>query len=72
MKRIQAGPIKIDYGTIYINTPMSRTFFIHNNLRYAVVARLCVDKKEELKKTFLDPQVIDSGQEAQFEILVQA
>lgn len=31
---------------------MSRTFFIHNNLRYAIIARLCTDKKEELKKTF--------------------
>ncbi|CAD8050766.1 unnamed protein product [Paramecium sonneborni] len=72
LKRIQAGPIKIDYGTIYINTPMSRTFFIHNNLRYAIIARLCIDKKEELRKTFQDPQVIDSGEEGQFEIIVQA
>jgi hypothetical protein len=36
LKKILAGPVKIDFGTIYVNSMMKRTFSVKNELRYAI------------------------------------
>lgn len=51
MKKIYCGPIKIDFGTIYVNSTQFRTFTVKNDLRYSIMCRMIVDK-EELRDTY--------------------
>lgn len=54
LKKIYAGPIKIDFGTIYVNTIMYKTFSVKNDLRNAILCRMIVDK-DEVKATYKQP-----------------
>ena len=36
LKRIQAGPVEIDFGKVFIKSEISRTFHIKNDLRTAI------------------------------------
>lgn len=52
LQKVFAGPIKIDFGTIYVNSEVSKTFSIRNDLRAAISAVLISDRAE-LKKSNL-------------------
>lgn len=51
LKLINSGPSKIDFGNIYVNCEMRRTFSVMSNLRGAIKCRLLPDSKD-LQNTF--------------------
>jgi hypothetical protein len=69
LQKINAGPVRIDFGVIYIRSRMSKTFFVRNDLRTSISVRLHSDK-EELTQTYLKPQIIPSGQIGGFDVVV--
>lgn len=46
LQKIEAGPVRIDFGVIYIKSRMSKSFFVKNDLRTSISVRLYTDKDE--------------------------
>lgn len=69
LQKIQAAPVKIDFGSIYVNSKMTKTFYIRSDLRTALGARLHTDRPEFQHST-LKTQIIPSGQIAGFDVTV--
>ena len=51
LQKIFAGPIHIDFGNVYVNSEMVKTFRVRNDLRTAISVQLQTDRSE-LKKTY--------------------
>lgn len=51
LQKIFAGPIHIDFGNIYVNSEVCKTFRVRNDLRTSIAVRLQTDRSE-LKKTY--------------------
>lgn len=51
LKKIQAGPVRIDFGNVFVKSKISRTFHIKNDLRSAISAQIMIDR-EELNSTY--------------------
>ncbi|KAL4498636.1 hypothetical protein ABPG72_019754 [Tetrahymena utriculariae] len=71
LQKVFAGPIYIEFGNVYVNSEMVKTFKIRNDLRAAISVRLFTDR-QELKKTYQKAQIIPSGQTAGFEIILNS
>ena len=54
LQKIEAGPVRIDFGVIYIKSKMTKTFFVKNDLRSSISVRLYTDK-EELSSSYMKP-----------------
>ena len=67
LQKIYAGPVEIDFKSIYVKSKEVRTFSVRNDLRSSILVRLEVSH-EELRKSNITPQVIPSSQTAGFEI----
>ena len=71
LQRVFAGPITIDFGSIYIKSRASRYFSIQNQLRTSIKAQVeCSD--EELFYSYSHPQIIPTAQTASFELVLSS
>lgn len=68
LQKIYAGPVEIDFKSIYVKSQELRTFSVRNDLRSSILVRLVIDN-EELKGSYQIAQVIPSSQTAGFEIV---
>lgn len=71
LKKIQAGPVRIDFGNVFIKSKIWRTFHIKNDLRSAISAQIMIDR-DELNQTYQETQIIPSSETARFEIALQS
>lgn len=46
--------MRIDFGSVYVKSKMSKTFFVKNDLRTSISVRLYTDR-EELSLSYLKP-----------------
>jgi hypothetical protein len=46
LKKIQTGPVCIDFGKVFVKSTISRTFHVKNDLRNAISAQMVVSKEE--------------------------
>jgi len=67
LQKIYAGPVEIDFKSIYVKSKEIRTFSVRNDLRSSILVRLEVSH-DELRCSNTIPQVIPSSQTAGFEI----
>lgn len=65
LKRIQAGPKTIDFGALFVNSDLKKFFYIKNELKGAISARLQITH-ENVQMSYQKPQIILSGQDAGF------
>jgi hypothetical protein len=65
MKRIQTGPKSIDFGVLFVNSDTKKWFYILNELKGAIAARLIITH-ENLQLSYQKPQILLSGQDAGF------
>jgi len=65
LKRIQAGPKTIDFGSVFVNSESKQHFYIKNELKGAISARLQITH-ENVHQSYQKPQIILSGQDAGF------
>ena len=68
LQKVYAGPVEIDFKSIYVKSQEIRTFSVRNDLRSSILVRLVVEN-EELKGSYQMAQVIPSSQTAGFEIV---
>jgi hypothetical protein len=69
LQRVMAGPTFIDFGQVHVKSQKTKTFFIRNDLRTSISVQLFADN-DELKYSYLKPQIIPSSQTAAFEVTV--
>lgn len=69
LQKVFAGPMKIDYGNVYVNSEMTKTFSVRNDLRNSISVVLISDRVE-LKKSNFSRQIIPSGATAGFDIII--
>jgi len=71
LQKIQVGTKEINYGQIFINSEISKTFWIKNNLRTHIFIRLEIDPNfSELQKSSPLSHVISPGDIYGFKITV--
>ena len=71
LQKIQVGTKEINYGQIFINSEISKTFWIKNNLRTHIFIRLEIDPNfSELQKSSPLSHVISPGDMYGFKITV--
>ena len=46
LQKVNAGPVRIDFGVIHIKSNMSKSFYVKNDLRTSISVRLHTDKEE--------------------------
>ena len=46
LQKIQAGPVKIEFGAVYVKSKMTKTFYVRNDLRTAISVRLHTEREE--------------------------
>lgn len=71
LKRIHAGPKIIDFGELFVNSNEEKYFFIRNDLKGALSARVIIDE-DIIKNSYEKSQVITSGQTAGFRISIRS
>ena len=54
LKKIQAGPVQIEFGKVFVKSKISRTFHIKNDLRNTISAQMSIER-EELSSTYQQP-----------------
>ncbi|CAD8117028.1 unnamed protein product [Paramecium sonneborni] len=69
--KISAGPVKIDFGNIFIKSLATKFFYVRNELRNSIAVRLHTDR-EDFAQSYLKPQIIPSGQTAGFDVCVKS
>ncbi|CAD8106047.1 unnamed protein product [Paramecium primaurelia] len=67
--KICAGPVKMEFGNIFVKSMAIKYFYVRNELRSSISARIYSDK-EDLAYTYMKPQIIPSGQTAGFDICI--
>lgn len=69
LQKIQVGPTKLDFGSIFLKSTETKYFQIKNDLRKPIMARLSIDGFSELVESFVKPQIIPSGKTASFKVV---
>ncbi|CAD8120827.1 unnamed protein product [Paramecium sonneborni] len=67
--KICAGPVKLEFGNIFVKSMAIKYFQVRNELRNCISARIYSDK-EDLAYSYMKPQIIPSGQTAGFDICI--
>lgn len=67
LKKIQAGPKIIQLGDMFIKSTVEKTFFLRNDMKDAISARLILDE-ECIMLSYEKPQILLSGQLAGFRV----
>ena len=71
LQKIQVGTKEINFGQIFINSEISKTFWIKNNLKTHIFVRLDIDQNYiELQKSLNLSQVIPPGDIYGFKITI--
>jgi hypothetical protein len=70
LQKINAGPQRINFKTVFVKSSTAKSFIVTNDLRQHVYVRLLVDQYPELQRSSPLSQVIPAGQEAGFDILL--
>ncbi|EAR97253.2 flagellar associated protein (macronuclear) [Tetrahymena thermophila SB210] len=69
LKCIQSGPTVIDFGEVYVNSRVQKTFSVKNDLRDAIRVQLKTNVPE-LRESFQRPQILKSSETARFAIVL--
>ena len=72
LMRIHAGPKVIDFGDLFVNSSCDKYFFIRNDLKDAISARMILTENDIIKNSYDKPQVLMSGQTAGFKIRLRS
>lgn len=56
LQKINAGPVRIEFGSVYIKSKMIKTFYIKNDLRTSISVRLYTER-DEFSLSHLKPQM---------------
>lgn len=70
LMRIQVGPTEIDFGKIFVNSTVSMSFQVKNDLWASIACGLNVEKIPELIGTSNKIQIIPSGKTAAFKVVI--
>ena len=71
LQKIQVGTKEINFGQIFINSEISKTFWIRNNLKVHIFVRLDIDQNfSELSRSDPQSQVISPGDLFGFRITI--
>jgi hypothetical protein len=68
LQKLQVGPTKIDFGSIFLKSTETKYFQIKNDLRKPIMARLDIEGYNELQDSYQKPQIIPSGKTASFKV----
>ena len=68
LQKVQVGPVKIDFGSIFIKSTDSRHFQIKNDLRKPISVQLNIEGNKELEDSYTKKQIIPSGKTASFKV----
>jgi hypothetical protein len=69
LQKIQVGPTKLDFGSIFLKSTETRYFQIKNDLRKPIMARLNIEGFNELQDSYTRPQIIPSSKTASFKVV---
>ena len=67
LKKIHAGPKVIDFGQMFVKSIGEKFFFVRNDMKNAISARLVLDE-DSIALSYEKPQILLSGQMAGFRV----
>ncbi|CAD8092149.1 unnamed protein product [Paramecium primaurelia] len=71
LKKIQAGPVEIDFGNVFVKSEIARTFHIKNDLRTSISCQI-ITEEPELEKSYTKIQIIPSSDTGRFKIVLKS
>ena len=72
LQKIQAGPVTIKFGQIFIKSTIQQTFWVRNDLDRCVAVQLDAGAVRQLEKSYLQTQVVPAGGLAGFQVVFQS
>jgi hypothetical protein len=72
LMRIQVGPTELNFGKVFVNSSVSLSFQVKNDLWSAILCCLNTERVPELRETPQRPQVIPSGKVACFRVVINS